>query len=43
MNTTFRRFKLLALRTMGGDALKDDVNGVLEDFDDVMHVCGLYD
>ena len=25
LNTNFRRFKMLALRTMAGDALKDDV------------------
>ena len=25
MNTNFRRFKMLALQTMAGDALKDDV------------------
>ena len=26
MNTNFRRFKMLALRTIAGDALKDYVN-----------------
>ena len=43
MNTNFRRFKMIALRTMAGDALKDDVNDAgsifLEDFDNVLHVC----
>ena len=29
MNTNFRRFKTLALRTMAGDALKVDVNNVI--------------
>ena len=44
MNTHFRRFKMLALRTMAGDVLKDDVNDAtscfVEDFDDVLHMCG---
>ena len=35
---------MLAARTMASDALKDDVNDALsiflEDFDDVLHVCG---
>ena len=43
MNTNFRRFKTLALRTMAGDALKVDVNDVtsifLEDLYEVLHVC----
>ena len=43
MNTNFRRFKTLALRTMAGDALKVDVNDAtsifLEDLYDVLHVC----
>ena len=43
MNTKFRRFKMLALRTMAGDVLNDYVNGAtsifLEDFDDVLRVC----
>ena len=26
METNFRRFKMLALRTMAGDEVKDDVN-----------------
>ena len=44
MSTNLRRFKRLALRTMARGALKDDVNDtksiVIEDFDDVLHVCG---
>ena len=43
MSTNFRRFKMIVLRTMAGDALKDDVNDAtpfLDDFDDVLHVCG---
>ena len=52
MNTNFRRFKMILLRTMASDALKDDVNDAtsflddfdatpfLDDFDDVLHVCG---
>ena len=43
MDTNFGRFKMLALRTMAGDELKDDVNNAtsfLEVFDDVLHVCG---
>ena len=28
MNIKFRRFKMLALRTIAGDELKDDVNNV---------------
>ena len=43
MNTHFRRFKMLALRTMAGDMLKDDVNDAtsrfVEDFDDALHMC----
>ena len=42
MYTNFGRFKMLALRMMAGDALKDDVNDAtsfLQDFDDVLHVC----
>ena len=41
MNTNFGRFKILELRTMAGDELKDDVNNApsfLEEFDDVLHV-----
>ena len=44
MNTNFRRFKMLAFRTMADDTLKDGVNdstSFLEEFDDVLHVCGL--
>ena len=44
MNTNIRRFEILELRTMAGDALKDDVidsTSFLEDFDDVLHVCGV--
>ena len=44
MNTNIRRFEILELRTMAGDALKDDVidsTSFLEDFDDVSHVCGV--
>ena len=45
MNTNFRRFKTLALRTMAGDVLKVDVNDAtsifLEDLCDVLHVCEL--
>ena len=32
MNTNFGRFKLLALRTMAGDELKDDVNNATSSF-----------
>ena len=32
MNTNFGRFKLLALRTMAGDELKDDVNNAMSSF-----------
>ena len=32
MNTHFGRFKLLALRTMAGDELKDDVNNATSSF-----------
>ena len=32
MNTNFRRFKMLALRTMAGDELKDDVNNATSSF-----------
>ena len=43
MNTNFRRFKTLALRTMAADALKVDVNDTtfnfLEDLYDVLHMC----
>ena len=43
MNTNFRRFKMLPLRTMAGDVLKIDVNDAtsnfLEDLYDVLHVC----
>ena len=42
MNTHFRRFKMLSLRTMAGEALKDDANKptscFLKDFDDVLRV-----
>ena len=44
MNTYFKRFKMLALGTMAGDVLKDDVNDsasfFLEEFDNILHVCG---
>ena len=44
MNTNFRRLKMLALRTMADDALKDDINDAMsffgKEFDDVLHVCG---
>ena len=44
MNTNCRRFKMLAQRTMAGDALKDDVNDstsiFLEGFDDFLHMSG---
>ena len=42
MNTHFRRFKTLALRTMADNTFKVDVNDAtsfLEDFYDVLHVC----
>ena len=47
MNTHFGRFKLLALRTMAGDKLKDDVNNATSSFKRIsmtfcMCVC-LYD
>ena len=32
MNTNFRRFLMLALRTMAGDALKVDVNDAMSFF-----------
>ena len=32
MNTNFRRFKMLALRTMVGDELKDEVNNATSSF-----------
>ena len=32
MNTNFGRFKMLALRTMAGDELKDDVNNATSSF-----------
>ena len=32
MNTNFGRFKMLALRTMAGDELKDDVNNAKSSF-----------
>ena len=32
MNTYFGRFKMLALRTMAGDELKDDVNNATSSF-----------
>ena len=32
MNTNFGRFKKLALRTMAGDELKDDVINVMSSF-----------
>ena len=32
MNTNFRRFKMLALRTMSGDELIDDVNNATSSF-----------
>ena len=32
MNTDLRRFKMLALRTMAGDELKDDVNNATSSF-----------
>ena len=32
MNTNFRRFKMLALRTMAGDELKDGVNNATSFF-----------
>ena len=34
---------MLAVRTIAGDAFKDDVNDtnvIIEEFDDVLHVCG---
>ena len=44
MNKNFRIFKMLVLRTMAGDTLKYDVNDAtsfLEEFEDVLYVCGL--
>ena len=32
MNKNFRRFKMLALRTMAGDDLEDDVNNATSSF-----------
>ena len=32
MNTNFRSFKMLTLRTMAGDELKDDVNNAESSF-----------
>ena len=32
MNTNFRRFKMLALLTMAGEALKDDVDDAMSLF-----------
>ena len=32
MNTNFQRFKMLALQTMAGDELKDDVNNATSSF-----------
>ena len=32
MNTNFGRFKMLELRTMAGDELKDDVNNATSSF-----------
>ena len=32
MNSHFRRFEMLAVQTMAGDVLKDDVNGVTSCF-----------
>ena len=32
MNTNFGRFKMLTLRTMAGDELKDDVNNATSSF-----------
>ena len=32
MNTNFRRFEMLALRTIAGDELKDDVNNAMSSF-----------
>ena len=47
MNTNFRRYKMLALRTMAGDKLKDDVNNATSSFKrSSMTFCmcvGLYD
>ena len=43
MNTDFRRFKMLDLRTMACDALIGDVNDAtsfLKVFDDVLHAFG---
>ena len=44
MDTHFEKLKMLALRTLAGDELEDDVNNAmsfLEEFDDVLYVCGL--
>ena len=43
MDTNLNRFKMIALRTMAGDVLKNDVNDptlIFRGFDDVLHVCG---
>ena len=43
LTSTDGHFKMLALRTMSGDELKDGVNNAtsfLEEFDYVLHVCG---
>ena len=32
MDTNFGRFKMLALRTMAGDEVKDDVNNAMSSF-----------
>ena len=39
MNTNFGRLKMLALRTMAGDELKDDVNNATSSFKRSLHVC----
>ena len=43
MDTNFGRFKMLALRNMAGDEVKDDVNNVTKSYKkkcyDVLHVC----
>ena len=47
MDTYFKRFKMLALRKMAGDLLKDDVNDATSCFEKILMmfcVCvGLYD
>ena len=47
MSTNFRRFKMLALRTMAGEALKDEVNDATSFVKrNLMTICvcvGLYD